>query len=56
MLARRKRGISYKEQIYLSWERKLNIFYHVHKDVSDHNHGSLMVIPGLVQCLEEIII
>lgn len=31
-------------------------FYHVHKDVSDHNHGSLMVIPGLVQCLEEIII
>lgn len=30
--------------------------YHVHEYVSDHNHGSLMVIPGLIQCLQKIII
>lgn len=30
--------------------------HHVHEDVSDHNHGSLMVIPGLIQCLQKVII
>ena len=29
---------------------------HVHEDVTDHDHRCLVVIPGLVQCLKEVVV
>ena len=29
---------------------------HVHQNVSDHNHGRLVVVPGLVQNLQEVVV
>ena len=35
---------------------KSQITYHVHENVSDHNHGILMTDPGLIECMQKIII
>ena len=35
---------------------KDNDTHHIHEDVSDHDHGSLMIGPCTVQCLQEFVI
>lgn len=29
---------------------------HVHQDVSNHDHGCLVIVPSLVQCLKEVVV
>lgn len=33
-----------------------HVTYHVHEDVSDHDHGCLVVVPGLVEGLQEVVV
>ena len=30
--------------------------YHVHKNISDHHHRCLVIIPSRIQCIQEIVI